>query len=81
MDTHTPRNGPRGGVRGSRHREAVPAVPAWFTSSHGAAETCCVEVAVTASAVRVRDSAHRGAGTLRLDAPEWTALVRAVNGS
>ncbi|MGW8530082.1 MULTISPECIES: DUF397 domain-containing protein [Nocardiopsidaceae] len=78
MDTDTPRHGPRGGVRGSRHREAVPA---WFTSSHSAAETCCVEVAVTASAVRVRDSAHRGAGTLGLDAPEWTALVRSVNAS
>ncbi|MFJ9555056.1 DUF397 domain-containing protein [Nocardiopsis sp. NPDC101807] len=81
MDDDTPRHGPRGDVRGSRPRETAPDVPVWFTSSHSAAETCCVEVAVTASAVRVRDSAHRGAGTLGLDAGGWAALVRAVNGS
>ncbi|WP_433699983.1 DUF397 domain-containing protein [Nocardiopsis sp. CA-288880] len=80
MDTDTPRRGPHGGVRASRYPGEAPAVPAWFTSSHSAAETCCVEVAVSARVVRVRDSAHREGAVLGLAAPAWVVLVRSATG-
>ncbi|MFD3687236.1 DUF397 domain-containing protein [Nocardiopsis sp. NPDC058631] len=55
--------------------------PRWFKSSHSAAETCCVEVAVGARAVRVRDSAHPEGRVLGLAVPEWAVLVRSVSGA
>ncbi|WP_077691748.1 MULTISPECIES: DUF397 domain-containing protein [Nocardiopsis] len=55
--------------------------PRWFKSSHSAPETCCLEAAIGASGVRVRDSTRQDAAPIELAAPEWTALLRVVSGS
>ncbi|GAA3056398.1 DUF397 domain-containing protein [Actinokineospora globicatena] len=48
----------------------------WFKSSYsGAANETCVEVRLTDTAVRVRDTKNRTAGTLAITPATWTALV------
>lgn len=55
----------------------MSAEPRWFKSSHSSAETgCCVEVAISARAVLVRDSSDPDAGVLDFEAGEWRVLLQ-----
>lgn len=49
----------------------------WHTSSHSQATTNseCVEVGHSATAIGVRDSKNRAAGTLAFDRQAWSLLV------
>ena len=51
--------------------------PHWRKSS-ASKETDCVEVATLGSAVLVRDSRARSAGTLVLASAQWGALVTTI---
>ncbi|WP_035306285.1 DUF397 domain-containing protein [Actinokineospora inagensis] len=48
----------------------------WFKCSRsGAADETCVEVRLTDTDVRVRDTKNRAAGVLRVAPATWSALV------
>ncbi|KUF14250.1 hypothetical protein AT728_00325 [Streptomyces silvensis] len=52
----------------------------WFKSSYTSqAGGECVEVALPAGAVWVRDSNHRGEGHMNVTPSAWRAFVRAVS--
>ncbi|MVO86846.1 DUF397 domain-containing protein [Streptomyces sp. p1417] len=51
----------------------------WFTSSYTRPDGDCVEVALPAGAVWVRDSNHRGEGHMNVTPSAWRAFVRAVS--
>ena len=50
----------------------------WRTSSYSTDKSNCVEVAVTADAVAVRDSKAPDAGTLLLTPRAWAAFTAAL---
>ncbi|RLK55616.1 DUF397 domain-containing protein [Actinokineospora cianjurensis] len=51
----------------------------WFKSSRSTAATeNCVEVRLTDTTVRVRDTKNRSAGTLAITPATWTALVTGI---
>jgi hypothetical protein len=53
-----------------------PAGPDWFKSSYSSGEGgACVEVAVDAAVVRVRDSKERGGPRLAFTRGAWTGFV------
>jgi hypothetical protein len=54
--------------------------PQWRKSSRSTDQPNCVEVAVTADAVAVRDSKHPTGGTLIVPPPTWTAFTTALSG-
>ncbi|MDX2850921.1 DUF397 domain-containing protein [Streptomyces sp. PA03-3a] len=55
--------------------------PAWFKSSHsGTQGDDCVEVAITAESVRVRDSKDASGPCLTVSREEWARFVRFVAG-
>jgi hypothetical protein len=47
----------------------------WFTSSRSSGNGQCVEVAVQADGVAVRDSKNRDAGHLEFTHDEWLAFI------
>lgn len=51
---------------------------AWRTSSRSQGANACVEVAVTPTAVGVRDSKDRGAGHFTVDPTAWSAFTTQV---
>ncbi|WP_035306282.1 DUF397 domain-containing protein [Actinokineospora inagensis] len=54
----------------------------WFKSSRSAAaEANCVEVRLTHTVVRVRDTKNRGAGVLSVTPSTWSSLVEGVKSS
>ncbi|MFB7288108.1 DUF397 domain-containing protein [Actinacidiphila glaucinigra] len=56
-------------------------VPAWFKSSHsGTQGDSCVEVAITAEGVCVRDSKDLSGPHLTVRREEWANFVRFVAG-
>jgi Domain of unknown function (DUF397) len=50
----------------------------WRKSSRSSDKANCVEVAVTAGAVVVRDSKHPTGGVLAVPPPAWTAFTTAL---
>jgi hypothetical protein len=50
----------------------------WRKSSRSSDKANCVEVAVTAGAVAVRDSKRPADGTLIVPPPAWTAFTTAL---
>lgn len=52
--------------------------PQWRKSSRSTDQPNCVEVAITAGAVAVRDSKHPVGGTLIIPPPIWTAFTTAL---
>ncbi|MFJ5529562.1 DUF397 domain-containing protein [Streptomyces sp. NPDC093261] len=60
-----------------------PSEPAWFKSSYSSGNDghSCVELAVTPSAVHVRDSKQSEGPRLALTRAAWSALVPYVSGS
>jgi hypothetical protein len=50
----------------------------WQKSSRSTDNANCVEVAVTAQAIAVRDSKHPTGGTLIVTLPTWTAFTTAL---
>ncbi|MGH3436184.1 MAG: DUF397 domain-containing protein [Sciscionella sp.] len=50
----------------------------WRTSSYSTNQANCVEVAVTAPAVAVRDSKHPSGGVLAFPGPSWSTFVRGI---
>ncbi len=52
--------------------------PPWRKSSRSSDQPNCVEVAVTAGAVAVRDSKYPTGGTLIVPPPTWTAFTTAL---
>lgn len=52
----------------------------WRTSSYSGDTGNCVQVAVTAPAVGVRDSKRPRAGILAFPAPAWTRFLVTVRG-
>ncbi|MGH3929885.1 MAG: DUF397 domain-containing protein [Pseudonocardiaceae bacterium] len=50
----------------------------WRKSSRSTNVSNCVEVAVTAQAVAVRDSKHPTGGALLVPPPVWTAFTTAL---
>ena len=50
----------------------------WRKSSRSTDKANCVEVAVTAGAVAVRDSKHPTGGVLAVPPPAWTAFTTAL---
>ena len=50
----------------------------WFKSSRSSAAGHCVEVAMTAGEVAVRDSKDTAGAILRFDAAQWTAFIAGV---
>lgn len=55
--------------------------PVWITSSYsGSGGGDCVEVAVAAEAVRVRDSKRRADPQLAFDGVAWTGFLAVVTG-
>lgn len=53
---------------------------AWHVSSYSANNAHCVEVALSADAVGVRDTKDRRGGTLVLAPEVWSAFVARVRG-
>lgn len=51
---------------------------AWRKSSHSGGGNDCVEVALSAERVGVRDSKNPAGGTLSVSPRGWRALLRAV---
>ncbi|RKT83952.1 protein of unknown function [Saccharopolyspora antimicrobica] len=47
----------------------------WQKSSHSASNAHCVEVALTAGAVGVRDTKDRNGGTLMFSPEQWAAFT------
>ncbi len=52
--------------------------PQWRKSSRSTDQPNCVEVAITAAAVAVRDSKHPTGGALAVPPPTWTAFTTAL---
>ena len=52
----------------------------WRTSSYSGQDNQCVEVALDAPTVGVRDSKARTDGELDLPAPAWAALIDQISG-
>jgi hypothetical protein len=52
--------------------------PVWRKSSHSGGGNDCVEVAMIAGGVGVRDSKNPGGGELHVSAESWRGLLRAV---
>jgi Domain of unknown function (DUF397) len=50
----------------------------WWKSSRSTDQPNCVEVAVAAGAVAVRDSKHPTGGVLAVSPPAWTAFTTAL---
>ena len=50
----------------------------WFKSSHSSGNGACVEVAIVAEGVAVRDTKNREGGILRFTHEEWHAFVGGV---
>ncbi|WP_433869518.1 DUF397 domain-containing protein [Saccharopolyspora sp. CA-218241] len=50
----------------------------WRTSSRSGNNGACVEVAVTATAVAVRDTKDRAAGYFTTTGPQWSAFLGAI---
>lgn len=53
---------------------------AWRKSSRSSDNSYCVEVAVTAELVGVRDTKDRDGGTLIFERERWAAFVRGLRG-
>lgn len=51
----------------------------WRTSSYSSSQGNCVEVAVTAHVVGVRDSKARTGGTLHFPTTSWTRFMNAMS--
>jgi hypothetical protein len=47
----------------------------WFKSSRSGEQGACVEVAVVAEGVAVRDTKNRDGGTLEFTHTEWAAFI------
>jgi Domain of unknown function (DUF397) len=58
--------------------EADTSAPVTWRKSSKSAAGNCVEVAVTESAVRVRDSKAPGEGSLAFSSATWASFIRAV---
>jgi Domain of unknown function (DUF397) len=52
--------------------------PQWRKSSRSSDQPNCVEIAITAGAVAVRDSKHPAGSVLAVPPPAWTAFTTAV---
>jgi Domain of unknown function (DUF397) len=52
--------------------------PQWRKSSRSTDQPNCVEVAITAGAVAVRDSKNLASGVLAVSSPAWTAFTTAL---
>jgi hypothetical protein len=52
--------------------------PTWFKSSRSAGNGACVEVAVTAAHIGVRDSKNRTGPALAVDRQAWREFILAV---
>ncbi|GAA3361232.1 hypothetical protein GCM10020366_44380 [Saccharopolyspora gregorii] len=52
----------------------------WFTSSYTSNAAACVEVAMTASVVGVRDTKDRAGGTLVVPREQWRAFLHRIVG-
>lgn len=50
----------------------------WRTSTRSASQGQCVEVAVTSTAVGVRDSKSRNDGTLRISSARWGDFINGI---
>ena len=47
----------------------------WFKSSYSATQNECVEVAITSTAIGVRDTKDRNGGTLVFDSTTWSTFL------
>jgi hypothetical protein len=47
----------------------------WFKSSYSATQDACVEVAITSTAIGVRDTKDRNGGTLVFDSTTWATFL------
>ncbi|MBQ0927122.1 DUF397 domain-containing protein [Saccharopolyspora endophytica] len=47
----------------------------WFKSSYSATQDACVEVAITSTAIGVRDTKDRDGGTLVFDNATWSTFL------
>ncbi|TDD05898.1 DUF397 domain-containing protein [Saccharopolyspora terrae] len=47
----------------------------WFKSSYSATQDECVEVAITSTAIGVRDTKDRNGGTLVFDSTTWSTFL------
>ncbi|TDC94743.1 DUF397 domain-containing protein [Saccharopolyspora aridisoli] len=47
----------------------------WFKSSYSATQDECVEVAITSTAIGVRDTKDRDGGTLVFDNTTWSTFL------
>lgn len=58
-------------------RQADKMFPAgsWCKSTYSGTQTECVEVAHTPDAIGVRDTKHRGGGSLHVPAQAWRAFT------
>jgi hypothetical protein len=55
-------------------------VNTWRKSSYSSENGTCVEVALTAPAVGIRDSKNTGSGHLTVDPTAWSTFVDVVKG-